>query len=358
MSQLSRTAGRSSRRRFLRQAGTGLAGAVLGPTLLHATDKSGSRRPIVGEGAHTYEVHHDWGELPAGLAYGNTHGVCVDAQGHVYVHHTVHATSERHDTVVVFDRDGRFVRSWGREFEGGAHGLHIGTDGREQFLILCDTKRAAVTKTTLRGEIVWRLGYPRESPAYPVNADGSPAIKYSPTNVAVAPNGDIYVADGYGSSFINQYSADGKFIRTFGGKGSAIGQLDCPHGLMVDRRGDAPVLLVADRSNQRLQTFTLAGEPIATFDGFSHPCHFDERDGLVVVPDLFAKVTLIERGNRIVAQLGDAGPESWKAIRTGNRERFPSGKFVCPHSACFDADGNIYVVEWVEVGRVTLLRKV
>ena len=350
--------GSSSRRVFLQQVGAGLAGGVLGPTLLGATDKAGSQRPIVGAGPYTYEAHHDWGTLPGGLAYGNTHGVCVDAQRHVYIHHTVHASSERHDTIVVFDDDGRFVRSWGRQFEGGAHGLHIGTDGRDQFLILCDTKRATVSRTTLAGEVVWQLGYPAESPAYATNPDGSPATKYSPTNVAIAPNGDIYVADGYGSSFITQYDAGGRFIRTFGGKGKDIGQLDCPHGLMVDRRGSEPVLLVADRSNRRLQTFSLAGQPLATFDGFPHPCHFAERDGLVVVPDLFAKVTLIDRGNRVVAQLGDAGADSWKAIRAGAREGFPSGRFVCPHSACFDGAGDIYVVEWVEVGRVTRLRKV
>lgn len=350
--------GATTRRRFLHQMGGGVAGSLLAPALAGVTDKAGTRRPIIGEGPYTYEVHHDWGTLPAGLRYGNTHGVCVDTRGQVYVHHTVHATSERHDTMVVFDDRGRFVRSWGREFEGGAHGLHIRGEGGDEFLYLCDIKRATVTKTTTRGEVVWQLGYPKASAAYPVNADGTPGIKYSPTNVAVAPNGDIYVGDGYGSSFINQYDASGRFIRTFGGKGSEAGRLDCPHGLMIDTRGASPVLMVADRSNLRIQNFSLDGTSIGMVDGFRHPCHFDERDGLVVVPDLFARVTLLDRQNRIVAQLGDGGQDSWKDIRGGAREGFPAGKFVCPHSACFDAEGNIFVVEWVEVGRVTKLRKV
>lgn len=347
-----------SRRQFLGALGTGLAATVAGPTLLHATDKAGSRRPIVGSGAFTYEVHHDWGELPAGLKYGNTHGVAEDAQGHIYVHHTVHATSDQHDTMVVFDAKGRFVRSWGREFEGGAHGLHIQQEGRDEFLYLCDTKRALVTKVTPRGEMVWQLGYPKESPQYPVKADGSPGVKYSPTNVAIGPGGDVYVGDGYGSSYINQYDRSGKYLRTFGGKGKEPGQLDCPHGLMVDTRAATPVLLVADRSNRRLQRFSLDGAHLGFDEGFPHPCHFSQHGGTIVVPDLFAKVSLIDRQNKVIADLGDNGPDSWKPLRSGPRDAFPAGKFVCPHGATFDRAGNIFVVEWVEVGRVTKLRRV
>ena len=349
---------RSTRRQFIGALGAGLAGGMSAPTLLHATDKAGTRRPVVGSGPFTYEVYHDWGTLPPGLKYGNTHGVAVDAQGHVYVHHTVHATSELHDTMVVFDAEGRFIRSWGRQFEGGAHGLHIVAGNRDEFLILCDTKRGTVTKVTPAGEVVWQLGYPKESPQYRLNADGSAGVKYSPTNVAVAPGGDIYVGDGYGSSFINQYDASGRFVRTFGGKGAGPGQLDCPHGLIVDTRGATPVLLVADRSNRRLQRFSLDGAHLGFDEGFPHPCHFSEHQGTMVVPDLFAKVTLIDRRNAVVAELGDNGPDSWKALRTGPRDGFPSGKFVCPHGATFDQAGNIFVVEWVEVGRVTKLRKV
>ena len=347
-----------SRRRFLQAAGSAGAAAVAGPIFLHATSKSGSRRPVVGTGEHTYEVYHDWGELPPSIRYGNTHGVCEDAQGQIYVHHTVHATSERHDTMVVFDQKGRFVRSWGREFEGGAHGLHIRRESGQEFLYLCDTKRAVVVKATTKGEVVWTLGYPDESSQYTRDREGKPTTKYSPTNVAIAPNGDVYVADGYGSSYINQYDRNGKYIRTFGGKGKEAGQLDCPHGLIVDERGREPVLLVADRSNRRLQAFSLDGRHLSFYEGTNAPCHFHTRRDLMVVPDLFARVTLIDRTNTPILHLGDNGIDSWKPLREGPRDGFPAGKFVCPHSAIFDGSGNIFVVEWVEVGRVTKLRHV
>ena len=302
-------------------------------------------------------MYHDWGELPAGIKYGNTHGVCEDSHGQIYIHHTVHATSDRHDTMVVFDKTASSCAAGAPSSKAARTGSTSGAKAG-RVLYLCDTKRAIVAKATTKGEIVWQFGYPKESPKYPVNADGTPGIKYSPTNIAIAPNGDFYVGDGYGSSYINQYDSNAKFIRTFGGKGKDAGQLDCPHGLMVDIRGATPVLMVADRSNKRMQNFSLDGTHLGFVEDFPAPCHFSERQGVIVVPDLFARVTLIDPQNKVIEQLGDAGIDSWKDIRGGPRDKFPVGKFVCPHSACFDHDGNIFVVEWVEVGRVTKLRKV
>ena len=345
----------SSRREFVAKVGTGM----VAPLLLNTTAKSGSAKPVLGSGAHTYEVTHDWGQLPSNIQYGNTHGVCEDSQGNIYIHHTVNAASESSDSMVVFDSDGKFVKSWGKEFRGGAHGLHIRREGSTEFLYLCDTKRAVVVKTTLAGEEVFSLGYPKEAAPYATpGADGKP-IKYSPTNLAIAPNGDIYVGDGYGSSYINQYNSQGKYIKTFGGPGKEAGKLLCPHGIAVDTRGDKPVLIVADRTNKRIQRFTLEGEHIDFIEGVLAPCHFNfARNGDVVVPDLFARVSLFDRNNQVILHLGDDSQSPYMETRKLTRDHFKPGKFVCPHGACFDHAGNIFVVEWVEVGRVTKLQKV
>lgn len=339
-----------SRRSFLTRTGTGLGA----PLILGAANKSGSRKPVLGEGEHTYEVTHDWGALPADIKYGNTHGVCVDAQQHVYIHHTVYATSEKPDSMVVFDHKGRFVKSWGKEFKGGAHGLYIRKEGRQEFLYLCDIQRGIVVKTTLNGEHVFELGYPKESEPY-----SAKPIKYSPTNLAVAPNGDIYVGDGYGSSYIIQYNSKGEYIRTFGGPGKEAGQLLCPHGIICDTRGPEPILVVADRTNKRIQRFTLDGKHIDFLYGTNAPCHFNiYKNGDMVVPDLFARVTLMNKANQIITNLGDDSSSDYMKTRKLTRDHFKPGKFVCPHGACFDHAGDIYVVEWVEVGRVSKLRKV
>lgn len=346
-----------TRRSFLVKAAAAAASA---PAFLSATDKAGSKPPVLGKGEHQYEAVHDWGELPRTIQYGNTHGVCEDSQGNIYVHHTVHAGSESLDTMVVFDHKGKFVRSWGRQFKGGAHGLTIRKEGSEEFLYLSDYQHGIVTKRTLKGEEVFTLGYPAESSAYKPNNNGS-TVAYRPTNVAIAPNGDIYVGDGYGSSFINQYTAKGEFTRTFGEPGKGDDQLDCPHGLWIDMRGETPLLVVTDRGNSRLQRFTLEGKHVDSIVGTSKmPCYLDERKGDVVIADLMSKVIVLDRKNNVVASLGEGeySKDDWSAVRNQVPGTFVPGRFVCPHGACFDHEGNIFVVEWVEAGRVTKLRRV
>jgi len=348
-----------TRREFLVTA----AAAVSAPAFVGATDKAASRAPILGQGDHQYEAIHDWGELPRTLKYGNTHGVCEDSQGNIYIHHTVHATSDSPDTMVVFDHKGKFVRSWGRQFKGGAHGLTIRKEGSEEFLYLCDFQHGIVTKRTLKGEEVFTLGYPAESAAYKPK-DKTSTVPYRPTNVAIAPNGDIYVGDGYGSSFINQYNQKAEFIRTFGSLGAGDDQIDCPHGLWVDLRvgtgSEVPLLVITDRGNSRLQRFTLEGRHVDSIAGISKmPCYLHERNGDVVIADLLSKVVILDRQNKVVATLGESeySREDWSKVRNQSPGTFVPGRFVCPHGACFDHEGNIFVVEWVESGRVTKLRR-
>jgi hypothetical protein len=344
-----------TRRNFLVSAAT----AACAPALLGATDKGGTKAPILGQDDHQYEAIHDWGDLTRTIKYGNTHGVCEDSQGNIYIHHTVHVTSESQDTMVVFDHDGKFVRSWGRQFKGGAHGLTIRKEGSEDFLYLCDFQHGIVTKRTLKGEEVFTLGYPAESEAYKPT-DKNSAVPYHPTNVAIAPNGDIYVGDGYGSSFINQYNQKAEFIRTFGGLGKGDDQLDCPHGLWIDTREQTPFLVVADRGNSRLHRFSVDGKHVDFILGTTKmPCYFHERKGEVVIPDLLSKVVILDRKNNVVASLGDGefSKADWRTVRNQEHGTFVPGRFVCPHSACFDHEGNIFVVEWVEAGRVTKLRR-
>jgi hypothetical protein len=338
---------------------TSAAAAAFAPAFFGATDKAGVKAPILGQGDYRYEAIHDWGELPRTIKYGNTHGVCEDSQGNIYIHHTVHATSESLDTMVVFDLKGKFVRSWGRQFKGGAHGLTLHKEGSEDFLYLCDFQHGIVTKRTLKGEEVFTVGYPAESEAYK-SKDRNSSPLYRPTNVAIAPNGDIYVGDGYGSSFINQYSHEAQFIRTFGSFGKGDDQLDCPHGLWVDTRAETPLLVVTDRGNSRLQRFTLEGKHLDSISGTSKmPCNLHERNGEVVIPDLLSKVIILDRNNNVAASLGEGeySTQNWSAVRNQQPGTFVPGRFVCPHGACFDHEGNIFVVEWVESGRVTKLRR-
>ncbi len=319
-------------------------------------------QPIVlGEGAYRYECLHDWGTLPPNIIYGITHGVAVDAKGFVHVLHTSNKNSPSKDTVVVFSPDGTFVRSWGAEFFGTAHGFDlIVEDGRELFYIT-DLARG-LYKTTLDGKILWHVDKP------PFYAD-KPQLKYRPSNVAVGPNGDVYFSDGYGSWFIHHYDKNGNYKKTFGGDGTDERATIHPHGLYVDLRpadkGKEPLLVVAENDPKgehpgRLHAFNLEGQHHSYLPTpVRSPRHFDRQGDLVVVPDLDAIVTLIDAGNRVVAQLGDGWTtkQEVRTLRTRPRAEFKPGKFVCPHDAAFDRDGSIFIAEWVDVGRVTKLKK-
>ncbi len=313
--------------------------------------------PILAAGSRRYAAHHDWGDLPGRIRYGNCHGVQVDAQGYVYIHHTVHRTSQSDHAVVVFDPQGTFVTSWGGAFAGGAHGFRLVREGGDEFLYFCDIRRGIVQKTDLRGNVLLTLGYPTESPAYAVGKDRL-APSWKPTNLAVTSSGDIYVGDGYGSSHVVHYDREGRYRNTFGGgRGDAAGELHCPHGIAIDTRSGVEEVLVADRSNHRLQFFDLAGRHQRFVRGVNLPCHFDiGRDGTLLVPDLAARVSLFDDSNGLIGHLG-VGEDDYQERRLLDRSHFPAGRFVCPHGACFDRDGNIFVVEWVEIGRVTFLQR-
>ncbi len=352
-----------SRRDFLSQATAATATLAAAPFMIRASaanttigGKSGLEPIVVGDGAHRYEVLHDWGVLPNSIAYGNCHGVCEDSQGRIYIKHTVHSSSQSKDAMVVFDADGKFMKSWGAEYglAGGAHGLHINKEGSQEYLYLCDQAKGIVYKTDLDGKLVYKLGCPMESGLYENPGE------YHATNVATAPSGDLYVADGYGKSWIHRYNAKGEYQNSFGGPGNQRGQLSCPHGLWLDTRevarGGTPRLAVADRANHRIQYFSLDGRHTGfVTNEMKLPCHFHQRGDDLLVPDLDARVTILDKDNKPITVLCDGGSQS---LRGEPRERFIPGKFITPHSAIWDHAGNIFVVEWVEVGRVTKMRRV
>ena len=343
------------RRTFLKQTAAAGAAALAGPAILHAEDKAGSKKVIIGTGEHRYECLHGWGELPGQLRWETTHGVCVDEEGLVYIKHQG-VTENAMDTIVVFDRDGKFVRSFGKEYYPGGHGIDVRKEGGEQFLYLSDIKHGIVAKTSLKGEVVWRKGIPQEPKVY------TKGKRYSPTNVAFAPDGGFYIGDGYGSHYIHQYDKDANWVHTWGGLGKEPGKMNTPHGLWLDDRpGREPALVVADRANARLQYFTLDGKHLSFVNGLLFPAHFDIRGDVLMVPDLFGRVTLFDRENKVISHLGEDSKRIMadKAFKIrSNPKEWQPGKFVHPHDACFDKDGNIFVVEWVATGRVTFLRHV
>lgn len=344
---MNRACAQVSRRSVIKAATAGIAMTAF-PMILNAEDKAQAKRIVLGSGKHTYELVPDWAKLPPGVRFGYTHGVAVDSQNRVIIF------NQSKDSIVILDPDGKYIKSWNHGFERGAHGLTLHKEKDGEFLYLCDYELHRTCKTTLDGQIIWS----RQAP--PLGDVYKDPNSYRPTNIAVAPNGDFYVADGYGQNYIHRYNADAEYIASFGGPGNAPGKLSCPHGLCIDRRNGRDVLLVADRANVRLQTFTLDGQPLEIFNKeLRHPCHFDIHDGDLLIPDLHGRVTIFDKDNTLITHLGD-NPGVQRVAGYPNlphKQRIP-GKFISPHSACWDRNGDLYVVEWIADGRVTRYRRV
>lgn len=299
----------------------------------------------IGNG-RTYEWLENWAKLPEGVVFGFTHGVVVDAKDNVYVH------NKSKDAVCVFDRDGNFIRSWGPEFQNGAHGMFLSEEKGKEYLYLADNKRHLVMKATLDGEEVWTIGMPDRPDLYESEK------QYKPTDVCVAPNGDFYVFDGYGRSWVHQYTRDAKYIRSIGGPGSEPGKLSCPHGGWIDTRKNSPELYIADRKNNRIQVFTLDGRHLRFITNeMRRPCCFYQWKQEMYVPDLEARVTILDMDDKPIAVLGD-NPEAPKTTDWPNiPDKLQPGKFNSPHACCVDSRGDLYVAEWISTGRLIKLRR-
>ncbi|RAP76920.1 6-bladed beta-propeller [Paenibacillus montanisoli] len=300
---------------------------------------------LLGNGTHKYKVAEGWGALPEHLSFGYTHGIVVDAEDNVYVFHT------GNPSVVKFDSEGNYVTSWGNEYEDGAHGFYLHKEGAQEFLYLVEANKGVTVKCTLDGDKVLEIGKPDRPDIY---GEGQ---RFAPTDVAVAPNGDIYITDGYGQSWIHHYTSTGEYVRSWGGQGSEPGQMNCPHGISIDLRGNEPEIYVADRGNNRIQVFTLDGQHKRFIvDDMDMPCSFYYFGDEVYFPDLHSRVTVFDRSDRLITHLGE-DQQAYKQKGWPNlpKDYYRPNKFSSPHGVCVDSKGNVYVAEWIFDGRVTKL---
>jgi len=359
-----------NRRKFM--AGSASAAAVISaPRILSAKKTNPKGRMVLGKGEHEYEYIHDWARLPEPYNWQTTHNVAVDEAGLVYVIHEGRANQPDHPSIFVFDPAGKFVRAFGNQFQGGGHGIEVRKEGSEEFLYIAAYQQVkSIAKLNLLGETVWQRYAPMESGVYAENEDTDRKQvwgrdRFMPTNFAFLPfddthQGDFFLADGYGSFYIHRYDKDGNWKSHFAGPGNEAGKFNTPHGLWIDHRQSTPMLVVTDRANNRLQVLDLDGKHQETIEGFGLPANLDAQGDLMLVPELLGRVTLVDKEMKPVVHLGDdrsriEGDKKF-AIRR-DESKWIDEKFIHPHDACFDANGNIYVAEWVQRGRVSKLQK-
>lgn len=353
-----------NRRRFLSQSAAGAA-AVLGAPAVLTASKTDSK-VIVGQGDFRYEIVHAWPQLPDRFHWQTTHNVSIDRDGFLYVIHEGRADLPDHPAIFVFDPHGKYVRSFGSQFQGGGHGIEVREEHGQQFLYVCAYQQCKTfAKMDLQGEVVWQRFAPVQAGVYADGEDTDPRKiwgrdRFMPTNFAFLDDGGFLLADGYGSYYVHRYDKDGNWKSCFGGPGEGQGKFNTPHGIWIDDRPDRdPTIVVCDRAHHTVQRLTLDGTHLETIEGFGLPANIDTWNDLMVIPELFARVTILDGKNRVVAQLGDDSErirEDGKHAIRQHPEQWHDGRFVHPHDACFDHEGNLFVAEWVGTGRVSKLK--
>ncbi len=330
-----------NRRLFLRKLGFGAAavagsatlgsmGSLLTAPVAHAADPA-----LLGQGKYRYRVAEGWARLPEGMAFGDCAGVAIDSRENVYVF------NRGKHPVIVFDRDGRFLRAWGEDagFKR-PHGASIGPDDR---LYLTDDDGHAVRVFSIDGKLLQTIGTPHV-PA--TRFSGEPFNRC--THTALSPEGDLYVSDGYQNARVHKFSPDGKLLLSWGEIGTAPGQFNLVHNIACDDDG---WVYVADRENHRVQVFDGKGRYQAQWNNLMRPC------GLYV-----------SRGSNPLGYVGELGPETAATLtkdvpNLGPRVSVVSnkgdvlaylgtqpvgegvGQFIAPHGIAVDSRGDIYVAE-------------
>ena len=351
-----------NRRTFLRHSSLVTTAATLGAPQLLLQAAEASATPVIGDGAFKFECHHYWGQLPDGHHYGDaTHGVAIDSQGFIYISHQGGPGS-----VFVFDPEGKFVRSMAPQHQGYGHGIDIRLEGNDDFIYLSPNnfglppeKWNKAQKLTVKGDVVWEGGPPPQSHRY------DKGESFNPTNISFCPDGGWHVGDGYGSNFLHRYDAQGNYLCTFGGGGKEKGQLATPHGHWFDGRNGIPKVAVCDRGNHRIQYFSLDGQFLSGIPDIDGPASLDTRGDVMVCTEVFiGRLAFLDPEGRVLARLND-DPAWIKTIKEtsgfrglAHKDKWLPGKFVHPHDATFDQQGNLFVTEWVTGGRLTKLRHV
>ena len=329
------------RRQFIGKSGlAGLGLASMGS--LSFTDDFW-KDAVIGHGSHQYKVDLNWGKLNSDkFPVKDCHEMVQDAKGRIIL-----LTNHMKNNILIYDRSGKLLDSWGTEYPGG-HGLTLHDENGTEFLYICDNNRHEVIKTSLDGKVIQVFPFPKESGKYQKKEE------YIPTETAIANNGDIYVADGYGSQYITHYDANGNIKNIFGGRGDEPQLFNNAHGICIDDRdSDNPTLLITARQQNKLKRFSMDGEHLGTIDlPGAYICRPVIHNKHVYLATIWSGdgsegtgfISILDKDNQLISAPGGSTPTYENG--TLNHMHQTLKIFRHPHDVCIDADENIYVAQW------------
>jgi len=342
-----------NRRSFFAAAAGATAGAFAlpasGAELADSTSSSADAL-VTGNGEWTYRVVPDWGHLPAGVAFGGTHGaIATDNAGQVYV------STQSETGVLVYSSDGVLLKSIAQEYPEVHSLVHAVESGTEYFYATVQRGTARenwlFVKMKMDGTVVQKITAPTEAGFKAPN-------EWRLTAAVPGPDGSIFIANGYGDSRIFRFDSKGNFRASYAGKGRTDGLFDCSHGMTVDTRYDQPLLLVCDRENRRLCHFDFDGKFVRNLTAhLRRPCQVSFHGDYAIVSELEGRVTILDKDNVPVAFLGDNPQRAQWANYEVAPGQIGATRFSAAHGCFIDAQANIYISDWNKTGRVTKLER-
>ncbi|CAN5887336.1 peptidylglycine monooxygenase-like protein [soil metagenome] len=326
--------------------------ATMTAPMIRATDKTAPEfhGAIIGHGKHRYRVDKLWSKAdPAKQPVKDCHEMVQATDGRLFL-----LTNHKQNNALIYDKSGTLLDWWTLGFSG-AHGLtlHREADGRE-FLYLTDIS-GRVVKATLEGKIVLELPHPSKCGAY------TDKDSYNPTEIAIGPNGDIYVADGYGSQYVLRFDKEGKYLSKFGGRSTQPvnpGKFMQAHGIALDTRGNEPLLVCTERIRNEFNWFTLEGEHVR---GVYLPGAYVSRP-VIHGKHLYSGVcfgakphdyrmwqgrgfiTILDETDKVVSNPGGQAPDYEDGHLKVMLQDQPV--FNNCHDVCVDDQGDLYVCQW------------
>lgn len=307
-------------------------------------------KPVrMGCGLMTFDTVPGWGLRPDGSsALGPTHGaVVIDKAGNIY--------TSANKGVVVFSPEGKVIQEYLGDKYSSIHDMEIREEADGEFIYGARNANAEGIKFNAHsGEIVLNLPFPAES--------GLDLEKFNPTAITVAPNGDIFLSDGYASNHIFKFDKAGKYLMHFGEKGNDLKQFNTAHGMTLDTRYEPPRLLICDRNHTpkgRLLHYDLDGnfiEEVVT--GLGMPTSASIQGDYVSVPDLHGRLVILDKSNTIIAVLGHNADPAKRVNFNVPQAEWIEGVFSGTHGSYWDAEGNLYVQDWNVAGRIMKLVRV
>jgi hypothetical protein len=327
-----------NRKDFIKNAGMATGGVIITQNLFaRSTD------PVYGHNGFQYRIDKGWSKLePSTYPVNDCHEMVQDSKGRIIL-----LTNETHNNILIYDKSGKYIDSWGHDFPG-AHGLTLHRAGGEDFLFITDTNKHEVYKTTIDGKILMTIPYPAETGVYTKKEE------FVPTETTVLDNGEFYIADGYGAQYIIHYDANGKIKSFFGGRGDKTENLDNAHGITLDRRHGSPDLLITDRTRTCFKRYSLDGKlkEVISLPGACVCRPVINGDHLYAAvlrsPDMKNEksgfVTILDKNNKVVSNIGGTKPD----YKDGKLSEMTQAEkiFDHPHDVCVDDDGNLYVAQW------------